>query len=123
MGPAPRTTDEETKAAEGDFAGGRPYDCVCWSPCGRLLAAGSADRRAVAVWEVGTGARTSIASGVAGTSTLLWSPCGRYLFAAHPAGGFTLWETEGWTAARWGDGKRRGERGGVGTRTAAGMIP
>ena len=96
--------DTKRTKGEGDFAGGRPYDCVCWSPCGRLLAAGSADRRAVAVWEVGTGARTSIASGVAGTSTLLWSPCGRYLFAAHPAGGFTLWETEGWTAARWGTG-------------------
>ena len=96
--------DTKRTKGEGDFAGGRPYDCVCWSPCGRLLAAGSADRRAVAVWEVGTGARTSIASGVAGTSKLLWSPCGRYLFAAHPAGGFTLWETEGWTAARWGTG-------------------
>jgi len=96
--------DKRPRATEGDFAGGRPYDCVCWSPCGRLLAAGSGDRRAVAVWEVGTGARTSIASGVAGTSTLSWSPCCRYLFAAHPAGGFTLWETEGWTAARWGTG-------------------
>ena len=104
MGPARDLFDKRPRATEGDFAGGRPYDCVCWSPCGRLLAAGSGDRRAVAVWEVGTGARTSIASGVAGTSTLSWSPCGRYLFAAHPAGGFTLWETEGWTAARWGTG-------------------
>jgi aladin len=97
----PRELFETKSKHEGDFAGGRPYDCVCWSPCGRLLAAGSADRRATAVWEVSTGARCSIASGVAGVSGLAWSPCGRYLFASHPAGGFTLWETEGWTAAKW----------------------
>ena len=97
----PRELFETKSKHEGDFAGGRPYDCVCWSPCGRLLAAGSADRRATAVWEVSTGARCSIASGVAGVSGLAWSPCGRYLFASHPTGGFTLWETEGWTAAKW----------------------
>jgi len=35
---------------------------------------------------------------------MLWSPCGGYLLAAHPAGGFTLWETVGWTSGRWETG-------------------
>ena len=89
-------------------------------PVRQAARGGVRGRRAVAVWEVGTGARTSIASGAAGTSKLLWSPCGRYLFRRAPGGRVHAVGDGGMDRREVGDGKRRGERGGVGTRTAAG---
>ena len=110
------------------------YDTLAWSPCGRLLAAGSSTRRAVSLWDLSTEACTPIASGVAGVSLLLWSPCGSYLFSAAPGGGFTLWETEGWTnaywdtggmtvcAAAWGPAASGGARDGSGARDVSPVL-
>jgi len=89
---------------DSPFGGGVPYDTLTWHPRGALLAAGSADRRYVAVWDVGTGRCARVSSGFAGVAKLLWSPCGGYLFASHPRGGFTVWETRGWSAAKWDTG-------------------
>ena len=76
-------------------------DALAFSPCGRLLVAGARDRAAMRCWDLSTDQRVKIGSGVSGTSFLAWSPCGDYLFAAHPEGGFTLWETDAWTSESW----------------------
>jgi aladin len=96
-----RRRGEVFEAGSGGGSGSAPIDSLAWSPCGRLLAAGSAGQRAVTLWDLSSGECTKVASGVRGVSLLRWSPCGEYLLAAHPHGGFTLWETEGWTSARW----------------------
>ena len=99
-----------------------PCDAMAFSPCGRLLVAGARDRAAMRCWDLSTDRRVNIASGVSGTSFLAWSPCGEYLFAAHPDGGFTLWETDAWTSESWSTDGALATAAAWGPRNADGAV-
>ena len=71
------SSSSSSSSLSGSSAAAPPYDTLSWSPCGRLLAAGGADRRAVSLWDLNTGECTKVASGVSGVSLLRWSPCGK----------------------------------------------
>jgi len=79
-----------------------PCTTLAWSPCGRLLAAGSPGSDALMVWDVAL--QTPVVLSRAGGVTLLrWSPNGHYLLAATRTNVFRVWQTQTWTCEKWTD--------------------
>ncbi|KAL4853578.1 Aladin [Chlorella vulgaris] len=92
-----------------------PVTALAWHPQGHLLAGATPQSQAgFHVWDVATGTATPVSAGREAVSLLRWSPCGSYLLAAHPAGAFTIWQTQAWWSQRWVAAAAGGGGGGGG---------
>jgi aladin len=85
------------------YPGHAPVNCLAWSPCENLLAAGSVSSHRVVVWDTALDQPiplNEITLG-AGITMLKWSPNGHYLFAATTKSTFHVWETKTWRCEKW----------------------
>eukprot|EP00939_MAST-03C_sp_MAST-3C-sp1_P004400 g4400.t1 len=106
-----------------------PVLSLCWSPCGKWLASGSAGASVVRLWEpelssavpssgvfdllyLQVSSPADFVSQLAFTglkrvraTILSWSPNGQYLVAATSTGSVLIWETWTWRSETWDLGK------------------